>query len=172
MYSFTFTIPPFKKVYYNGKRRAYGSLSPKQQYTLLESVMMKVINPLKFAEIDWVYEKHEDGRLHIHGYAHLEPGPENLGAVHILRDDFYTVNQIIGMKLSSYLKVSDIQETYHDITFWHHYIQKNQDEIVFKNGYTQQKELTENLDNGLCVVKNIEFDNNVYRFKSKNIIEI
>lgn len=171
-YSFTFTIPSFKKVYFNTKRRAYGSLSQKQQFVLFEDIMMKIINPLKYQFIDWVYEKHDDGRLHLHGYAILQK--EDEGEVFILRDAFYTYNQKIGIRMTSYLKISDIQETYINISFWKDYINKHQDEIVFKNGYTQQKELTENLDNG--IVKNIDtyeyqYDNNKYRFKGKLIVD-
>ena len=109
-FSFTFTIPAFKKVYYDKKRRPYGSLSPKQQYVLLENIMCNIINPLHFEFIDWVYEKHEDGRLHIHGY--VITTPENDDKIFILRDSFYSYNQKINLKMSSYLKISDIQKLY------------------------------------------------------------
>lgn len=170
-FSFTYTIPAFKKVYYDGKRRAYGNLSPKQQYVLLEDIMMKIINPLNYLFIDWVYEKHEDGRLHIHGYVILTKEYED--EVYKMRDSFYSYNQKINIKMSSYLKISDIQKTYLDITFWNNYIQKHQDEIIFKNGYTQQQELTQSLDYGVKLdTCDYTIDNNKYRFKGKLIVEI
>jgi len=171
-YSFTFTIPAFKKVYYNAKRRVYSSLSPKQQFVLFEEIMMKIINPLNYEFIDWVYEKHEDGRLHLHGFCLVQK--EHSEEVFKLRDAFYTYNQKIGIKMSSYLKISDIQETRIHIKYWNDYIMKHQDDIVFKNGYTQQKDLTEALDQG--IVKSIDtyeyqYDNNKYRFKGKLIVD-
>jgi len=181
-YSFTFTIPPFKKVYWNSKRRPYANLSPSQQYHFLEDIMMKIINPLKFNYIDWIYEEHEDKRLHLHGFCMCDE--PNYDEVFVLRDSFYSINQKIGIKMSSSLKVSDIQQTYSDLNYWLEYINKHQDKIIFKNGYTQQKELTEGLDYG--VVKHSFNDcsmnlpnwcdepDDKYKFKGKNkyIVEI
>ena len=133
--------------------------------------MMKIINPLNYLFIDWVYEKHDDGRLHIHGYVILTKEYED--EVYVMRDSFYSYNQKINIKMSSYLKISDIQKTYLDISFWNNYIQKHQDEIIFKNGYTQQQELTQSLDYGVKIdTCDYTIDNNKYRFKGKLIVEI
>lgn len=180
-FSFTFTIPPFKKVYWNTKRRQYANLSMSQQYHFLEDIMMKIIHPLRYNHIDWVYEQHEDKRLHIHGYCILEE--PYFEEVYLLRDSFYSLNQKIGIKMSSYLKLSDIQETRADLNYWIEYINKHQDNIMFKNGYTQQKELTQSLDCGVVssIYSNVKLpnwcdepDNDKYRFKGKNkfIVEI
>lgn len=156
-YSFTFTIPAFKKVYWNAKRRPYGSLSPNQQYHFLEDIMMKIINPLNYIFIDWVYEKHDDGRLHIHGYVNLDE--EHNAEIYKLRDAFYSYNDKINIKISSYLKLSDIQETKTNINFWIAYMDKHQNDIVFKNGYAQQQDLIQNLDAGIVKI----IDNKRYR---------
>lgn len=149
-YSFTFTIPAFKKVYWNGKRRAYGSLSPSQQFHFLEDIMTKIINPLYYKFIDWIYEKHEDGRLHIHGFVKCDE--EHDDKIFLLRDTFYSYNEKINIKMSSYLKISDIQRTYADINYWLEYMNKNQNDIIFKNGYTQQQELISALDAGIVKI--------------------
>lgn len=182
-FSFTFTIPPFKKVYWDKKKRPYANLSFSQQYHLLEGLMFKIINPLKYLYIDWVYEQHkEDKRLHMHGFCITTD--ENSDQIYLLRDAFYSVNQIIGIKMSNYLKISDIQKTYSDLNYWLEYINKHQDTIIFKNGYRQQNDLTESLDHGVC---KHSFNNDYiklpnwcdepeteYKFKGKNkfIIEI
>lgn len=185
-FSFTFTIPAFKKVYYNGKRRPYGSLSPNQQFHFLEDIMIKCINPLKFVHIDWVYEEHEDKRLHIHGFCICSPN--NGYAVNILRDDFYSFGQRIGIKICSYLKLSDIQQTYYDLNYWVEYCNKNQNNIKYKNKYSQEIELHQALDFGLELAPPPtpppttsspklpnwcdEPENLSYGFKGKNFIEI
>lgn len=168
--SFTFTIPSFKKVYYDKKRRPYGNLTNRQQFVFLEDIFAKCICPTDYEYIDWVYEHHEDKRLHIHGFVIVLHS--NIDKIYVLRDSFYTYNQKINMSYSSYLKVSDIQQTFYNISFWIDYIDKHQDTVVFKNGYTQQKELTESLDRG--VIKSIEAsdNDNKYRFKGKLILEI
>lgn len=150
-FSFTFTIPPFKKVYWKSKRRKYGSLSNNQQYFFLEDIMIKIINPLNFYYIDWIYEKHEDGRLHIHGFVILDDEKEN--EIYKLRDTFYSYNERINIKICSYLKLSDIQETRVDINYWLEYINKHQNEIIYKNGYRQMNEDINNLEYGIVKIK-------------------
>lgn len=162
-FSFTFTIPSFKKVYWRSKRKSYFTLSPNQQYHFLEDLMMKIINPVNFCYIDWVYEKHEDGRLHIHGY--VITTPSNDDKVYLLRDSFYSYNKKVNIKMSSYLKISDIQQTYLSIDHWLSYIQKHQNDIAFKNGYINEKDLTKALDNGVVNIQTIPEDYyDTYRF--------
>lgn len=141
-WSFTFTLPPFKQIYYDGARHKYGSLPQAQQYYFLENHIIKIIRPLDFDFIDWVYEAHEDGRLHIHGYCL----GATFSAINRLRNDFYTFNRVIGMSVKSYTKMSDIQSTWSDIGYWKTYIEKNQDNILFRSRYRQQLIDSANLD--------------------------
>jgi len=150
-YCFTFTIPAEKRVYYNGKRRPYASLAFSHQYKFIEQLMMKIINPLEFKEIDYVYEFHEVSkkRLHIHGYAITEDGTS--APLHKLRDRFYTYNSII--RLQKYHSVSDIQRTIYKRHYWTEYCQKHQDTIAYFSGYTAEKKYADELDNGIVKIE-------------------
>ncbi len=167
-FSFTFTIPAFKKVYFMGKRRPYGRLSPKQQHSLIENLFIKILRSNEYSFIDWVYEFHEDKRLHIHGYI-ITPSDSKVDYVYTLRDDFYSYNSIIGIKMSSYLKLSDIQQTRENLDFWRSYMAKNQDKIIFKSGFVIQQEYVNNLDEGIIKIEeNItppEIDYTEYAFR-------
>lgn len=156
-YSFTFTIPPLKKVYYNGKRRPFQSLAFSHQYKFMEQLMMKIINPLEFLFIDWCYEFHEVGerRLHIHGYAAVSLDHES--AVYKLRDLFYTYNSIIRLK--QYKNISDIQLTYWDVSYWDTYCEKHQDTIQYFSAYRAEQKYKDALDNGIVqIYTNTDYD--------------
>lgn len=135
-FSFTLTIPSFKKVYYDGCSIAYGLLPQKKQHLFLENLLLKVMRPLKYDFIDYVFEEHEDGRLHIHGYCTNCQHEDVVLLVH----DFYTYNRIIGMSIKSYKKVSNIQQSsYDNISPWLYYIEKHQDKILYRSRYRQEK---------------------------------
>lgn len=163
-FSFTFTIPAPKIVYYNGKRRPYGNLAWSHQYRFLEDLMIKVINPLKYEFIDWVYEFHEANpeiknskRLHLHGFCKLQDCYDT--EVYKLREDFYNYNSIIRLASNTYKRLSDIQETYYDISFWENYIQKHQDTIAYHSRYRAEQNMISALDNGI-----IKIDTNYSRY--------
>lgn len=139
-FSFTLTIPPSKKVYYGGKRRAYGSMNQKAQYTFLNNLLLKVIHSSHFEEIDWVFEEHEDRRLHIHGYAIVKPEYVPLSPVSFLVSSFYMTNQIIGITSNEVIKrLSNIQETEKNINFWLRYMEKNQHKIKFYSPLREER---------------------------------
>lgn len=156
-YSFTFTIPACKKVYWNGRKRTYGGLSPSQQFHFLEDLMGSIIYFNRVFFIDWVYEKHEDGRLHIHGFVNLEDDYDS--EIYLLRDRFYSYNHKVGIIQKSYLKISDIQETLTNINYWTDYMAKNQHNIIYKNGYNQQLDYINAVDAGIVKI----IDNKKYR---------
>lgn len=159
-FSFTLTIPTFKKVYYQSNRIAYGKLPQSHQYNFLESHLTKLIRPLNFKFIDWIYEEHNeiDNRLHIHGYA---TGCD-IQHVEELVYDFYNHSRVIGMSISSYKKISDIQESQYDtLNPWLNYIDKHQSEIIYRSKYRQELIDNNNLDFGL---------EPIYGFKGKNKI--
>lgn len=163
-FSFTFTIPAFKKVYYDGKKRKFGSLSSNRQFHFLEQLMVKIcISQFEF--VDWVYEKHDDGRLHIHGYVALKK--YDMDQIYLFRHNFYTHNNIIGMSIKSYLKVSDIQRTYKDISYWKLYCIKHQNEIVYKNKYSQSKIDCSYLDRDIECFFDFSKPNDRYLFGGK-----
>lgn len=150
-FSFTLTIPPLKKVYFNKRNRTFKDLIPSHQHKFMEDLLVKVIKPLNFSFIDWIYEFHEEGamkgNLHIHGYCQCQ----NISNVEELVKDFYTFNRIIGLSMKSYNKVSNIQQTLVSKKYWLEYIEKNQDKIIFRSRYRQQIMDTCNLDGKPCV---------------------
>lgn len=150
-YSFTLTIPPEKRVYYCGKRRKYGSLSNKQQWHFLCELMMKCIWQSHFSFIDYVFEQHNDGRLHIHGYGIPHKMYENFGVVERLVDNFYTLNQIVGIKRSVYVRLSKVEQTLVDKSYWLDYINKHQHEIIFRSHYEEELAHKKSLDNGVVI---------------------
>lgn len=176
-YSFTLTIPPNKLVYYSGKRRRFGKLTLKQQWGFLCNLMIKCIWISHFKFIDYVFEKHTDERLHIHGYAIPHSMFKDYGVVERMVDNFYTLNQIVGIKPSVYQRLSKIERTFKCEDYWYDYMNKNQDNIIFKSHYTNALEEQKALDNGVVIETQPkeEFDNNTYRFDGiphKFLIEI
>jgi len=148
-YSFTFTVPSFKKVFYKGKYHAYGSLPQCHQYALLENVLQDSSN---FNCIKWVYEEHADKRLHIHGFINIAFEEQ----VDLFRDFFYR-DYRIKISRKSYLKISDVQETYKDIQFFIDYMNKYQGEIVYFQSIDEHKKLYKSLD-GLKHIVKIEYN--------------
>lgn len=146
-YSFTLTIPPQKTIYYSGKRRKYGSLSQRQQWFFLNAHLQKIIRYEALHNIDWVFEEHEDQRLHIHGY--IIPKDDKIYSVECFIYDFYTYNQVIGISISSYKKLSCYEKTTYARHYWDAYCQKHQDKIIFKSAYTHEIEHRAHLDNGV-----------------------
>lgn len=183
-YSFTLTVPPLKKVYYAGRKRTFSQMLPKQQYIFFEEIICRVIRPNKFRFIDYVYEFHDKNdwkHLHIHGLCKTNHINNVLEFVH----DFYTYNSKIGIKHSQYVKLSNIQKTKLDISFWQTYISKAQDKIIYKSSYTTQLEETAKLDGKHAVfieTKDNYFDlssldsddynsfSKTYDFKGRNFI--
>lgn len=159
-FSFTLTIPTFKKIYYQGNSIAYGKLPQAHQYNFLENHLVRLIRPNNFDFIDWIYEEHNDidNRLHIHGYA---KGCEIEHVIELIHD-FYTHGRTIGMSMSSYKKCSNLQQsTYDTLDPWLTYIDKQQDKIIYRSRYRQELIDIGNLDNGL---------EPIYGFKGKNKI--
>lgn len=145
-YAFTFTIPSTKRVYYSGRKRTYGTLLQSQQHKLICDLMTKIIWWDHFEFLDYVFEEHADKRLHIHGYAIVKQNFMDIKPVHLLRDAFYTHGQIIKIAMSNYLRLSDIQQIYTDLSFWLNYINKHQNEILYKSHVAQEQEDIKALD--------------------------
>jgi len=156
IFSFTFTIPANKKVYYAGKRRRYGSMLQKCQHKLINDLFVKIIWHNHFEFIDYVFEAHEDGRLHVHGIAIVADDFINILPIYSLRDFFYQHNSIIGIAPSVYDRLSRIEETRTDINCWLRYIEKHQNDIIYKSNYRAEQEDAAKLDNGVRPVL-IEF---------------
>lgn len=167
-YSFTFTIPSFKVVYYNGQKIPYGKLSQENQYKFIEDIIQMNIG--KFDEIEWVYEEHEDKRLHVHGY--IQNTHEEL--VKDFVNNFYTYNSRIGLSFRSYSKLSVYEKTRHSLDSWLRYIQKHQAEIKFLSKRRQDEKDSADLDYSGNAVKIETNYYDTYRFKGKNnfLVEI
>lgn len=152
-FSITLTVPAFKKVFYNAKRVSYGALSQNQQFHFLEDIIQ--MNVGKFDTYDWIYEEHEDKRLHVHMYVwdtHEE----------LVKDfiyNFYNYNSRIGIKYRSYSKLSNYQKTLVSQNYWLEYMEKHQDEIKYRRGYIQEKQHSNNLDSGTSSPVKLEFNN-------------
>jgi len=128
-YSFTFTIPAFKNVYYKTNRRPFGNMIQEYQYDFLETHIQNLRQYVGgmgvFPEIKWVYEEHDDKRLHVHGYVKQTTRE----AMDSFRHKFYSYP--ISITEKSYLKISDIQMTKNTINYFVNYMEKNQDKIKF-----------------------------------------
>lgn len=125
-YSFTFTIPAFKNVYYKARRIPFGKLKHSEQYDFLENHLAKIN---MFDKIKWVYEHHEENdpgrRLHIHGFVKDALYDE----MEEFRRRFY--HTPVGIAFRKYIKISDIQLTIYDIKYFDDYMLKNQDKIAY-----------------------------------------
>lgn len=140
-YSFTLTIPHHKQVNYYKKRIKYGYLTNHQQYVLCEDVFKKLFCGEN--KCDWVYERHEDGRLHIHGYIEESYYEYVLHEIHRFYSDYR-----INIKPKSYEKIMDIQETILEINYWNMYMDKHQHEIIYKSRNFHEKDHIEALESG------------------------
>lgn len=165
-YSFTFTIPKNKKVYYNGRRRRYSQMSLSSQASFINALMIKIIWQEHYTFIDWVFERHEPsegdklGRLHIHGYALVKKEYDNIQPVNSLAYNFYTHNGIVGIASSVYPRLINIQKTHTDINYWYEYINKNYflEENKFFSPYASQKFLINSLDNPFCKIQHTKLE--------------
>lgn len=135
-YSFTFTIPAFKKVYYKSRYRVYSKMNQLEQYHFLEKQLHRY-NIFKM--IKWVYEEHEDKRLHVHGYI-LNT---QLNRVEEFRNNFYTFP--INIQRKSYDMFSLIKFIF-DERGWVDYCNKHQREIIYRMGVDQDIKNGCNLD--------------------------
>lgn len=138
-FSFTFTIPAFKKIWYNGKSQQYGKMTQDKQYNFLENLLQKIISVDD--KILWIYEEHEDSRLHIHGYIYNT----HFDYMAQIRDKFYS-HHSIGIAVSKYVKISDIQQTSYHPKFFVDYMNKHQDKIKFYQSNIQQIKNCNDLD--------------------------
>lgn len=122
-YSVTITIPSVKKVWYKGQYHYYGKLTQESQYDMLEKILQKYNT---FPQIKWVYETHEDQRLH----AHMWILNEYEEIVKDFRHKIYS-DHAINIRPGSYLKISDIQRTLVSINYFNEYMQKHQANIKY-----------------------------------------
>lgn len=143
-FSFTLTIPAHKQVCYNSRRIKYKYLTNLQQYHLIEDVLSKIF--LFDDEINWVYEQHEDKRLHIHGYIKNSYYEYLFEQIKKFYSD-YRIN--IGQRTMN--KIIDIQQTIISIDYWKNYCSKHQDTIIYKSKYQQQEDLSQSLERGAPV---------------------
>lgn len=140
-FSFTITIPGQKQVNYWGKRIKYAYLTNKQQYLLIEHLMTKIFDDDD--KVDWVFERHEDGRLHLHGYIMDSFFEYIFDRINTFYKD-YRIN--IGTR--KMLLICDIQKTHCNIKYWEDYIEKHQHEIIYKSRFRQQQEDIKALEDG------------------------
>lgn len=135
-FSFTFTISSKKIVYFKGKRRPYNMLTQDQQYEFLEKQLHR--SNKHFDNIKWVYEEHEkeDNRLHVHGFV-INACWEQM---ELFRSAFY--GNPINIAYSGYIKLSNIQKTQLDISYFITYMDKNQNKIKYYMGQDQDKKLS------------------------------
>lgn len=140
-FSFTLTLPAFKNVICEGKSYPYGRLSQISQYNLLENVIGAISEGY---DILYVYEEHEDKRLHIHGMIFNE-------IYEAARDfilSFYR-DYRIGIKSAKKIfgdekngRISDLQETRLNKDFFIRYMEKTQDTIkYFPRKQQEEKEM-------------------------------
>lgn len=158
-YSFTFTIPARKKVYYDTRRRVFGKMALSQQSKFMNNLLMKTIWQEHFNYIDWVFERHEpteddkQGRLHIHGYALVKKKYLHLEPLYLLANSFYTHNKIIGLANSVYPRLINIQKTLVDINYWYEYINKSTENMPYKSPYNSQLFLINSLENPFLTIE-------------------
>ena len=77
-FAFTLMIPSFKKVNFNGAYIPYGNLSQINQLSFLKKLLEKVITDRFILQYDYVSERHQDGRIHLHGSIYgLSEGQHN-----------------------------------------------------------------------------------------------
>lgn len=145
-FSFTFTIPGFKNVYYQGNRRPYGKLTQERQYDFLENHLQHIN---KFPDIKWVYEEHEDTRLHIHGWVKNTCGEE----MDDFRHRFYS--HPVAMTQKSYEKISNIQKTLFLLDYFDVYMKKNQHKIKYFMRVIENERIRKAMDEGVYIEPNI-----------------
>lgn len=122
-FGFTFTIPPFKKILYKNPcetrkyYRSYKTLSQADQKRYLEWIMFDTFTKYH-NDIFYIFEQHEDKRLHIHGYIKDICEQEMIE----LQCKFYN---LVGIRdIRKYSKISDIREL-NNIDNWIGYLIKN-----------------------------------------------
>lgn len=142
-YSFTFTIPDFKNVYY-GIKVPYGKLTNEKQYDFLENHLQNIN---KFDSIQWIYENNtiNNSNLHIHGFV-IDTSAEEMED---FRMRFY--DHPIKMTYKSCLKISDIQRTTLDIMYFQNYCNKHQHTIKYFMRVIEDKKHSQALDNHIKI---------------------
>lgn len=123
-FGFTFVIPATKKILFKSGRkgknygRNYGSLNRHDQRDFMDNILMGACSLLHLnTKIRWVFEEHQDGRLHTHGIIYQEYDE----IVELFRQEFY---KGVGYKSPKcYLKYSDIR-LLNNVQEWENYIDK------------------------------------------------
>lgn len=138
-YSFTFTIPSTKNVYWQKVYRPYGKMPQFMQYDFLENHLQRIN---KFHEIYWVYEEHleTDLRLHIHGWI-IDTNEEE---VKDFIDRFYKYPVMICY--NTYYRISNYQKTIFTIDYFKEYCAKYQNKIKYYMSVIEDKKHSANLD--------------------------
>lgn len=156
-FSFTLTIYPEKKVYYAGKRRAYGSMNTQAQHKFLNDLLIKVIWHDHFEYIDWVFEEHTQEQklkgLHVHGFTIEKPEYVNHSPTILMVNNFYSHSAIAIDSINKIRQLSNIQETRINLNFWLTYIEKNQDKIKFYSPVREQDRQIKNMDAGVVFIQ-------------------
>lgn len=143
-FGFTFVIPATKKILYKSGRkgktysRNYSSLKQNEQRDFLDKILMGISSNLR---IKWVFEEHEDKRLHTHGIIY----DDYEEIVLQFRDKFY--EQIGYKSYLKYLKYSDIR-LLNNTEAWLDYINKQ----FIKSKYDQEQEEFKSLDYGIVQI--------------------
>lgn len=143
-YGFTFVIPSTKKVLYQSGRknknylRNYGYLKQHEQRAFLDRILSDISLNVR---CKWVYEEHEDKRLHVHGIIY----DEHEEYVMQYRNKFY---EQVGYKSPKcYLKYSDIREL-NNISAWEDYMNKQH----IKSKYEQEQKEFKDFDYGIVQI--------------------
>jgi len=145
----TLTIPPFKKVNYKSQRKghlyfkAYKLLNAYEQKLYLEKQLNSCIEHFFITKYKWVFEPHQDNRLHVH--LHISGECDQIITEFVKY--FYT---LVGIKSpKNYLPLSDVKEL-NDVSQWVEYMNKQVPSTL-----EEQKLTTLNLDNGIIKIDNL-----------------
>lgn len=147
---FTLTIPPFKRINYKSGRkghyypRAFGTMAQIEQRNYLDDAISFIMKSTY--QIKYVFEEHEDKRLHVHGLL-FNCSPEDASDFMM---NFYAYVGINSMK--KYQKISDLKECINR-DMWLDYINKNQHRMI-KSRYDREQDHFKSLDHGIVNIEN------------------
>ena len=156
---FTLTIPSFKRINYKSGRkghyypRGFGTMSQIEQRNYLDDALSFIQKSTY--QIKYVFEEHEDKRLHVHG---LLMNTTFYEACDFMAN-FYAYVGINSMK--KYQKISDLKECINR-DMWIDYMNKNQHRMI-KSRYDREQDHFKSLDYGIV---NIEPRVNAQYFNS------